>query len=489
MHKVNAVVLVPSAQRGKIWEKQGFNVISGEDMSDEIQNLINTQNNRIAIANRYDGIDLPEDACRLLVLDQLPDEHRLASLIEATARQDSPILKKQKAQRIEQGMGRGVRSHTDYCVVVLTGSSLLRFMSQVDNQKFFSEDTKRQIEIGKDLCQILRTQETNGYDAIIKLASQCLDRDPEWITYHLNQLQNQSQSHEFVGEAVSLASAEFVAWNSALRGQYQNAASTVAKAVDAFNDISEADKGWFLQLEASYLYQADRVNAAQKQLKAHELNPQLLKPLGGVNYRRIQARQTDQAYAVLQFIQRVTEANALICEVDDVLGNLEFGIDHKVFEAAFKDLGTILGFESQTPEQETNQGPDVLWCMTNDHYLVTEAKQEVLLNRQKIHKSEAAQLDHSEKWFEQQYPGKSFTPVLIHPSRSLAADAYLPSNAKVIQPEMLRELVQSVRDLATALATKPPNQWTVPEVAAQLAAYRLRPQDLLQAQLGRPPIR
>ena len=110
MHGVNAIVLVPSAQRGKIWEAEGFGAISGEEISDEIQNLIDTQGNRVVIANRYDGIDLPDDACRLLVLDGLPDEHRLANLIEATARQDSPILKKQKAQRVEQGIGRGVRS-------------------------------------------------------------------------------------------------------------------------------------------------------------------------------------------------------------------------------------------------------------------------------------------------------------------------------------------------------------------------------------------
>ena len=490
MHGVNAIVLVPSAQRGKIWEAEGFGAISREEISDEIQNLIDTQGNRVVIANRYDGIDLPDDACRLLVLDGLPDEHRLANLIEATARQDSPILKKQKAQRVEQGIGRGVRSHTDYCVVILTGNSLLRFMSQVDNQQFFTEDTKRQVEIGKELCQMLRQQDGKGYDAIIKLASQCLERDPDWQTYHRTRLQSPSQSQyiDIDEEAVSLASAEIGAWNSALSGQYQNAATTIAKGIDSVKNISDADKGWFLQLEASYLHQIDRVDAAQKQLKAHEWNPHVLKPMDGVSYRRIQARQTVQAYAVLQWVQRVTEPNALVCEAEDVLAHLEFGIDHKVFEAAFKDLAMILGFNGQRPEDETNQGPDVLWCMNNDRYLVVEAKQEVSSGRSLIYKNEAAQLGHSATWFEQHYPGKAYTPVLVHPSRTLAPDAYLTEDARVIQPDSLGDLVQRVGEFIGALATKPPTQWTVTEIADQLSAYQLRPQDLLQVYFGKTAV-
>ena len=146
--------------------------VPGTDIADVIDQLSNSAPNTAILANRYDGIDLPDEACRVLVIDDLPQEHRLARLIEATARHSSPILKLQIAQRIEQGMGRGVRSRADYCVVILTGRSLVSFVTEVDNQSFFTEETKRQIEIGKKLSAILKTRSTNAYQAILDLASQ-----------------------------------------------------------------------------------------------------------------------------------------------------------------------------------------------------------------------------------------------------------------------------------------------------------------------------
>ena len=120
-----------------------------QNISEVIERLSNSEGNTAVFANRYDGIDLPNEACRVLVLDDLPQEYGLANRIEATARWDSPFLRKQIAQKIEQGMGRGVRSRTDYCVVILTGKRLVEFITEVDNQTFFTGETKRQFEIGK----------------------------------------------------------------------------------------------------------------------------------------------------------------------------------------------------------------------------------------------------------------------------------------------------------------------------------------------------
>ncbi|NBJ80689.1 hypothetical protein D5274_01610 [bacterium 1XD42-94] len=40
------------------------------------------------------------------------------------------------AQKIEQGIGRGVRSEKDYCAILIIGSDIVKFMCSVTTNKF-----------------------------------------------------------------------------------------------------------------------------------------------------------------------------------------------------------------------------------------------------------------------------------------------------------------------------------------------------------------
>ena len=485
MHKANVVVLAPSGRRASIWETGVSMRVSTANISEVIDKLSSSAPNTAIIANRYDGIDLPDRACRILVIDELPQEHRLLNLSDAKGRQQSPILKRQIAQRIEQGMGRGVRSRTDYCVVVLTGKHLVSFMTQVENQVFFTEETKRQIEIGKNLASILKAQTDNSYQAILDLATQCLARDQDWQTFHREQMQKAQTIESPADESVALASAELQAWNYALRGQYTSAADEIARLTNENEVLTEIDKGWYLQLQAEYLHHSNRVSALEKQLKAHELNPNLLKPPDGVNYRKIQAKQTDQAYAVLEWVRKSNEPNALVSRANAALESLAFGVPNNSFEEALCDLADVLGFQSHRPDDQFGRGPDVLWRMADGHYLIIEAKNQVQIDRKEIYKNEAQQLGHHVTWFQQEYPGEVYTPILVHPSATLAYEAYLPDKSKVIQPDDLQKIVESARSFVTALASKPPSQWMTTDVAVLLQSYRLRVTDLLGQRLGK----
>ena len=488
-HESNVVVLVPSRIRGSIWETDDSIRVSAANISEVIDQLSVSAPNTAIIANRYDGIDLPDKACRILVIDELPQEHRLQNLSDAKGRQQSPILKRQIAQRIEQGMGRGVRSRTDYCVVILTGKNLVSFMTQTDNQSFFTEETKRQIEIGKRLSSILKSESDNPYQAIIDLAAQCLNRDQDWQTFHREQIHNAQTAQLVSDDSVAVASAELRAWNHALRGQYVRAADEVARLTDENQNLSDIDKGWYIQLQAEYLHHSNRVLALEKQLKAHELNPNLLKPPEGVNYRKILAKHTEQAYAVLDWVRLSNEPNALVSRANVAFESLTFGAPHDPFEQALCDLASILGFQAHRPDDQFSRGPDILWRMADGHYLVIEAKNQIDIGRQEIYKKEAQQLGHHITWFEQEYPGEVYTPVLVHPSAVLAYEAYLPEKSRVVQQDDLNKIVESVRSFVTALASKPNNQWTVPEVAALLQTYGLRPTELVSQRLGRRIIR
>ncbi len=478
-HQANVVVLVPSFGQAENWKLflPDAKVASRDDISDLIGQLSDSDSNVVIFANRYDGIDLPDKACRVLVFDGLPQEHRLVRVIEATERQPSPILNRQIAQRIEQGIGRGVRSRSDYCVVILTGSKLVPFMSQVDNQSLFTEDTKRQIEAGKRLSVEIKSTSANSYKAILELVSQCLNRNPGWQTYHRNALQG-SQSTP-VSTDTDLAVLELNAWQFALKSNYSKASDEIGNLIKSNDDLSDGDTGWYLQKQAEYLHHVDKASAFEKQIKAHDFNRRLLKPPEGIMYRKLQAKHTEQAYAALAWMKRFSDPNAMVIAAQEVIYALAFGVNHNTFEEALKDLSEIIGFDAQRPDKEAGRGPDVLWRLDNGRYLVIEAKNQVRLDRAAIYKAEAEQLCHHATWFEQNYTGQPYTPVLIHPADTLSHDAYLPDGTKIVQEGDLQQLGETVNEFVASLTTKPASQWSPQDIQQQLTAYKLRSIDFL----------
>jgi hypothetical protein len=286
---------------------------------------------------------------------------------------------------------------------------------------------------------------------------------------------------------MSIANAELEAWNRALRDRYDQAAEIIETLIDDHENMSDADRGWYLQLQAEYLYHIDQTVAIEKQKKAHETNTGVLKPPGGVSYRKIQANQSGQAANVIDWIRQWTEPNALVLSAAAIFENLSFGVSSEAFEKGLDELARVVGFASHRPDHEMGKGPDVLWRMVDGHYLIFEAKNQVKVDRPRIFKNEAEQIGHHVTWFKQEYPGASYTPVLIHPSARRAHDAFLEDGTLVMQSAQLQAFVESVRQFVTALATKPADQWSTQEINSRLQTHRLRPHDLLSRPLGTKP--
>ena len=55
-------------------------------------------------------------------------------------------------QRIEQGMGRGIRSNEDYCVVICMGARLLNVLYVQGAVRHFSPATRKQLELSREIA-------------------------------------------------------------------------------------------------------------------------------------------------------------------------------------------------------------------------------------------------------------------------------------------------------------------------------------------------
>ena len=69
----NVVILVPSFSRAKFWDEEGVRTTTKDNIGGMVQVLKSGKYvGKVIFVNRYDGIDLPGDACRMLVVDGLP---------------------------------------------------------------------------------------------------------------------------------------------------------------------------------------------------------------------------------------------------------------------------------------------------------------------------------------------------------------------------------------------------------------------------------
>jgi Rad3-related DNA helicase len=130
---------VPSFNRTKDWHSYGAIVADKESMSNVIDALKRSDfENAVVLANRYDGIDLPDDTCRILVFDGKPYSESLADLYQEFCRADSEATLMRTIRTVEQGMGRSVRGDKDYCVVVVVGADIIRLIRDNESRKYLS---------------------------------------------------------------------------------------------------------------------------------------------------------------------------------------------------------------------------------------------------------------------------------------------------------------------------------------------------------------
>ena len=147
--RFGVVALSPSFERTKDWEAYGAIVAKTETVSKVIDGLKRGEFEKtVVLANRYDGIDLPDDLCRILVFDSKPYSESLTDLYQEFCRPDSEATFMRTIRTVEQGMGRSVRGEKDYCVVVVIGTDIVRLIRYKKSRKYLSSQMAAQIELG-----------------------------------------------------------------------------------------------------------------------------------------------------------------------------------------------------------------------------------------------------------------------------------------------------------------------------------------------------
>ena len=465
----NTTVIVPSFDRAKYWDPTGSRTINNENIDSLILAMKNGHVGMVVLVNRYDGIDLPDNACKLLVIDGLPPLNSEKDKYIHSIDPSCSILKRQQIQRIEQGMGRGVRSNNDSCCIVLMGDELSDVLLRQNGVSFFSSATKEQYDLSKELWDLLREDVSNPtVDDIFGLAEYSLKRVDEWIQKSKERLSSikYSNTPQFDNNAIALREA----YNFSMIFQYQSAIEALDKAINSEHE--KTTKGFLLQVKAKYTNLIDQSQAQQVLLSAKSYNISVMSPINGIRYEK-RISNTTQSKLIISYISNNNlNQNNYIILVDSIISHLAFSSSADTFEKALRDLGEIIGFISTRPDKETNgQGPDNLWSIGNNSYLVIECKNESYSTT--ISKDYCNQLSGSMRWFSQVY-GDLFnaTPIMIHNSRVIDVQATAERNMRIITQEKLDKLKKSVKQFADAIVQD--NNWQdETKITRLLKCYKL----------------
>jgi hypothetical protein len=443
----NVVVIVPSRRAADRWSDISDQTLTAHNLTQGVERLRQKVGGVTVLVNKYDGIDLPGDACRVLVIYDLPEALSLLQRTDTAALDETEVSLRRQIQRIEQGMGRGIRSNEDHCVVLLLGARLSHRLHSPNGRKLFTSATQEQLKLSDQLTDQLRGA---GVRELGNVIGMCLNRDAGWIQASKRALLNIEPPSQGTLEPSAVALRR--GFNLAQLKQYPKAVVAIQDVVNQTTDSRL--RGWLKVRLAEVLNFYDRSQAQEVLLSANGDNRQVIRPLAGVGYQKISASQNAQVATVMRYRQeRFLEHTDFLLWMNEVSGDLQFTPDDpaKKFEKAMADVARVLGFGSQRPETDFRQGPDVLWALDGSTFFVIECKS--CSQSDHISKTDIDQLSGSLNWFRSNYGTTArAVPILIHPRHILGRDATPPEGTRVIPSAELSLLRDALASFAQSLS-------------------------------------
>jgi replicative superfamily II helicase len=471
--RINVVVLCSSEKSARQWEAVGAKVVKGTDVGPCVKELREGKTRFVALAQRYDGIDLPDDACRVLVLDGMPLGQGITDKYDSMKQEVPGGIRNRLIYRIEQGMGRAVRSNADYAVVILAGLDLANFVGNREVVDRMNPATRAQVDLAIELAN-LAAQEVGAppKNAVQDMIVKCLKRDEGWKQLYNDRVRSVAESYSVTVDEkhIHLASSEQHAAQAAFDGNAGKAVQLIEQAITS-HASNEQEKGWLMQEEANYLLETDPGKSMEKQSFAHTKNKSTFRPPHGVVVRPPDPGKFESLSVVSEWFRSFANPNAAIAELQILRSRLSYEVNPKALEQAILELARPLGAIGSRPEEELSAGPDDLWLWP-EASLVIEVQSD---HESSLPKKDSGQLHDSLQWFKKNYPGRIGLPVVVAKVTSAEKDAHFPTGTRVLTPKTMASLLDSLDGFIGRLVEKSPLIQTAQEMLNWQSEFGLLP--------------
>lgn len=120
---------------------------------DELDQFSAASEGHLVIGGRFEGMDFPDDTCRLAVFPSLPSATGLLERFVAEQLQDAGFQRTRMLERVKQGIGRCTRGDDDYAVYYFLDPRFYEVMESAEFGALVSDRTRRQVEVGLELTE------------------------------------------------------------------------------------------------------------------------------------------------------------------------------------------------------------------------------------------------------------------------------------------------------------------------------------------------
>lgn len=441
-----ALILVPDRKAGeKIGElvrtETGFDVFDAYDIESSKKPFVEAEQAVAVIANRYDGIDLVGDECRLLIVIGLSRATNLQEQFIISKMGAGALLSDRIMTRTVQAFGRCTRSATDYAAVVVIGEELDRFLLNKQQRSFLHPELQSELEFGIEQAKNATTPQ-----GFLEYLHSFLAQDSSWqdaenyIVTQRDTLQRESPPgtqclRNSVNDELYY---QYAMWN----GDYVEGLNACRRVLAQLTD--EKLRGYralwnYLAGSAAWLSHRDSMTKDGLSYKEYFSNAQKasgatirwLARLSRTIDPSVIAAPTELNTRALALIERLemvlakygTRHDRLYAQEEKyILENLKTG-DSSKFEDAHKRLGMLLGFEAGN--QETTGAPDPWWIVDENLCFIFEDHSDGDPNSS-LNTNKARQVATHPNWVRSNLSlskDARIVPVLVTPVKFADADA------------------------------------------------------------------
>lgn len=365
--KRKTVIAVPSYRSADRWKNLAVPP-APENFSNELDSFRKSDTGAFVLVSRVDGIDLPHDTCRVMIMEGLPGGTTLLERYQWEFLGMSGTHAVRVANRLAQLFGRINRGRNDYGVFFIEGNDLGVWLRNHRNLVLLPPLLRKQILVGRAVQDGLGIY---THEKALELMEKVLERDEDWLSYYQSEvksaeldkdkLDRHSENEPALVDA-ALAEAKFA--EALWQQDYGRARRAIEQTIDNTTAHDTALGGWHaMWLGATFEYAGDFESAlpfygqAMSRLGNHLVLPRPVRPIAKND------KDFNEFGNALYRILNWTHAAKFETEFERIRSTLSW-IDSgssAQAEEGVRLLGELLGFQSRRPDNDKGTGPDVLW--------------------------------------------------------------------------------------------------------------------------------
>lgn len=478
------LISVPSYRRAMDW-KEINTPPEPEKFSSELEAFRHDTKGSFILVSRIDGIDLPQDTCRVMMIDGAPygasllDRHQFVDL------KMSNLFSTKMASRITQLLGRINRGRSDYGAFILIGKDINNWLKTERNVALLPPLIRKQVILGGTVQDGMEQGDSAEVSNVIKSV---LARDEGWLKFYRETIDGLEVSEDAIntvtereGLLVDSAIAECQFMTRLWQGDIDGARSSILDKLDTTALADARLAGWHsLWLGMTYEIEDDSASSISQYKKARSRLSSWL----NVPYKSEQDFQveSDGANTTLQQTLQVVNKHGPMA-LNDLIAKLKVQVrklkdtkmSSSIHEESLRTFGELLGFVACRPDNEHGAGPDVVWYdpQTNDGLafeLKTLKKSPAKYNKEDIGQA----LNHIE-WLAENMNEQKFDGLLITGPTGFCSSKASPSDTlfHVESNQLCARLYALIASIEDTVGKTAVERWTLISSLGELLEWQI----------------